>query len=151
MNLEIADMNLTTFIIYALGAFRITHLIISDVITAPLRWMFLEEIEEPDALGRMNKLTIPKLPQWRAFLGMLFACPWCMSFWVSVLMVAGWYWIPQLTFGIALIFALSAVAGTLETVIRYWQVHTYSPTQQQLQKFEDLKQQFFESKPNKSA
>ncbi|QQE72799.1 DUF1360 domain-containing protein [Brevibacillus composti] len=144
------DMSMTTLIVLSLACFRLTHLLISDVITAPIRWIFVEEVEEPDAQGRMNKYVYPKMPAWKAIFGILFSCPWCMGVWVGAALTAGWYYYPSITFAISLIFAISAVAGLLETVTRYWAVHTYSPTQTQLNKFDEIKQQFMDSK-NKSA
>lgn len=143
--MELLSMNFTTFLILSFACFRLTHLIVADVITAPFRAMFVEELEEPDREGRMNVLTIPKFPKWRALIGTLISCPWCVGFWIGLALIAGWYWIPNVTFWIAAVFAISGVGSLLETVSRYWTVHTYSPTDQQLEKFEELKRRFFET------
>lgn len=139
-------MDLTTFLILGFACFRITHLIVADVITAPFRAIFIEEIEEPDATGRMNRLTIPKPPAWRIFFGSLIACPWCMGVWVAILLVLGWYYIPNIVFPIALVFAISGLGIVFEVATRLWTVNSFSPTKEQLQRFEELKKQFYGEK-----
>lgn len=145
------ELTLVELIVLALGCFRITHLFVYDVITAPLRWIFIEEVEEPDASGRMNRFVYPRLPMWKAFFGMLISCPWCFGFWVAVALVAGWYFFPTVTFIIALIFALSGVAGFLETLIKLWGGQMYMPTKAQLDRMEEMKEQFMNTGQAKSS
>lgn len=145
------DLNMVQLIVLSLACFRMTHLIVSDVITAPLRWIFVEEVEEPDREGRMSKYVYPRMPHWKALIGTLISCPWCMGFWVGVLLVAGWYWIPTITFWVALVFAISGLGSLAETIVRYWTVQTYSPTDKQLARFEQIKTDFMGASEPKKA
>lgn len=146
------NMTMVQFLVLSFACFRITHLIVSDVITAPFRWIFVEEVDEPDKQGRMSHYVFPKMPQWKAIIGTLISCPWCMGVWVGGLLVLGWYYIPNIVFPVALIFAIAGLGSVVETTIRFWTVNTYSPTDAQLEKFEDIKKQFLDSgNPTKSA
>lgn len=89
------EMTLINFAILALGAYRLTHIITTDAI----------------ADGFRNKV-------WKKFppstkIGYLITCNWCTGFWVSLGFVAGASILPQLTFVVSLVLALSAVVGLL--------------------------------------
>ena len=53
----------------------------------------------------------------KGFLGGIFSCIWCLSMWVSAAVVAGYVFFPDLTFILAYLFSLSAVACIIESVI----------------------------------
>ena len=89
------EMTLINFAILALGAYRLTHVITTDAI----------------ADGFRTKV-------WKKFppstkIGYLITCNWCTGFWVSVAFVVGASILPQLTFVVSLVLALSAVVGLL--------------------------------------
>lgn len=131
-----------TFVVLALACFRLTHLIVVDEITGPLRGMFTTTVHEVDAAGRMVKLAYPKPPLWRAFLGVLFGCPWCMGVWVSFFLVAGWFYFPMIFFPIALILAVAGGGIIVEMVTTYWARNSFSPTPAQLERLHTTRRMF---------
>lgn len=94
--MEITTIN---FIILALGAYRMTHLITTDAIADGFRnWVWAK-------FGLNSKI------------GYLITCNWCTGFWVSGLLVAGASILPQVTFVVSLILAISAVIGLVSAWI----------------------------------
>ena len=84
-------------VLVALAAYRITRLIIRDVITEPLR---------ERTIYRINPRS-----KWRE----LFRCFWCMSVYVGIAAaLALWLW-PGVTPWLALPFAFSTVVGAIAT------------------------------------
>lgn len=76
-----------------LAAFRVTRLIVKDDITEPLR----------------KRTTYRLTGRW----GELFSCPWCVSFWLClVLVLAYWAW-PEPILWLSLPFAASAGVGLI--------------------------------------
>lgn len=92
------NLSLVEFLILGLAAFRVTHLLLSDVIAEGLR-------------ERVWKRFPPESTK----IGYLFTCPWCLGFWVSTAIGISYILIPMVTVPVALIFALSAVAGIIST------------------------------------
>jgi len=87
------------FIILALGAYRMTHLITTDAIADSFRnWIWSK-------YSPMTKI------------GYLITCNWCTGFWVSLLFVIGASILPQFTFVVSLVLAISAVIGLLSAWI----------------------------------
>jgi len=94
--MEITAVN---FIILALGAYRMTHLITTDAIADSFRnWIWSK-------YSPMTKI------------GYLITCNWCTGFWVSLLFVIGASILPQFTFVVSLVLAISAVIGLLSALI----------------------------------
>jgi hypothetical protein len=93
------EITLINFIILALGAFRATHIITTDVIAEDFR----------------NKVWSKWPPSTK--IGYLITCNWCTGFWVSALFVVGLSVLPQLTFVVSLILAISALIGLISAWI----------------------------------
>jgi len=94
--MEITAVN---FIILALGAYRMTHIITTDAIADGFRnWVWSK-------YGPMTKI------------GYLITCNWCTGFWVSLLFVAGASILPQLMLVVSLVLAISAVIGLLSALV----------------------------------
>lgn len=93
------DITTLNFVILALAAYRITHLITTDAIADKFR----------DAVWS-------KFPP-STRIGYLISCNWCTGFWVSFGLVAGASILPQLTFVVSLIMAMSAVVGMISAWI----------------------------------
>lgn len=94
--MEITAVN---FIILALGAYRMTHIITTDAIADGFRnWVWSK-------FPPMTKI------------GYLITCNWCTGFWVSLLFVVGASILPQFTFVVSLVLAISAVIGLLSALI----------------------------------
>ena len=93
------DITTVNFVILALAAYRITHLITTDAILDGFRnWVWKK-------WSPMTKI------------GYLITCNWCTGFWVSFALVAGVSILPQFTFVVSLIMAISAVVGLLSALI----------------------------------
>jgi hypothetical protein len=95
------DVEITTinFIILALGAYRLTHLITTDAIADEFR-----------------KKVWSKFPP-HTKIGYLITCNWCTGFWVSLAFVVGISILPQLTFVVSLVLAISAAIGLISAWI----------------------------------
>lgn len=93
------EMTLINFVILALGAYRLTHIITTDAIADNFRqWVWSKQ-------GPTTKI------------GYLITCNWCTGFWVSLAFVIGASILPQLTFVVSLVLAISAVIGLLSAWI----------------------------------
>jgi hypothetical protein len=94
--LEIA---LVEFIILALAAYRLTHLITTDAI----------------ADGFRSKIWSKWPPSTK--LGYLITCNWCTGFWVSIFLVIFVGILPQVAFVVSLMLAISAAIGLISAWI----------------------------------
>jgi hypothetical protein len=93
------DITLINFVILALAAFRLTHLITTDAI----------------ADGFRTKV-------WKKFppstkIGYLITCNWCTGFWVSIFLVISYLVLPVATLVVSLILAISASIGLISAWI----------------------------------
>ena len=88
-------IDLVTLAVLGLAAFRITHLITTDAIADGFReWVWSK-------YSPMTKI------------GYLITCNWCTGFWVSLFLVAGFLILPQITFVVSLVMAISALVGLI--------------------------------------
>lgn len=78
----------------ALAVFRLTRLVLNDSITAPAR----------------QSIT-SRGPDWVLT---LLTCPWCMSFWLAILVVVLQTTVPSQWLYASAVLAFSAVAGLLD-------------------------------------
>jgi hypothetical protein len=90
------DMTLLQFLLLGLGTYRVTRLITRDTITASIRNAFWS-----------------KFPPESSRLGYLSTCEWCFSVWVGSGFVISAIIIPSVTYIVATVFAVSAIAGLL--------------------------------------
>lgn len=90
------DITLLQFVILGLATYRVTRLFTRDMITASLRNAFWK-----------------KFPPESSYIGYLSTCEWCFSFWIAAGFVGAFLIIPSVTSIIAIIYAVSAVAGLL--------------------------------------
>ncbi len=89
------EITAVTFVILALAAFRLTHLITTDAI----------------ADGFRTKV-------WKKFppstkIGYLITCNWCTGFWVSVFLIISYLVLPVATLVVSLILAIAASVGLI--------------------------------------
>ncbi len=91
-------MTALEFVVLALACFRVTRLIVLDTITDPLR-----------------DLTVYRLPDsgFAGYVKVLFDCPWCVGFWVSIGGVIAWAIDSEVTWWLSLPFAISSIVGLL--------------------------------------
>lgn len=92
------ELDLLSLLILSLATFRISRLLVADVILDSLR----------------NKIW-EKRPPHTHKIGYLFTCPWCISIWIALTLVICYTIVPTATVIVALPFALSAVAGLIST------------------------------------
>lgn len=93
------EITTVTFVILALGAYRLTHLITTDAIADGFRTAVWSKFPPTTKIGY------------------LITCNWCTGMWVSLLFVAGASILPQFTFVVSLVLAISAVIGLLSALI----------------------------------
>lgn len=74
----------TDFIIISLAAYRLTHLLVFDKITEPVRSLFVTR----DFHGPLKTFTLHGGPL-RRFIGKALICHWCTGIWASAALVAG--------------------------------------------------------------
>lgn len=98
--------DLVWLIIGALAVFRITSVIHSETIGAPIRRL----------AGAQETEDMISYPE--TFIGHLFECFWCLSFWVSVGVTLWLCLLPVYPWGLVLIpFALSGAAIVVRETI----------------------------------
>lgn len=90
------DITLLQFVILGLATYRVTRLFTRDTITAKIREAFWK-----------------KFPPESTYIGYLSTCEWCFSFWIAAGFTGAFLIIPSVTSIIAIIYAVSAVAGLL--------------------------------------
>jgi len=93
------EITTITFVILALAAFRLTHLVTTDAI----------------ADGFRTKV-------WKKFppstkIGYLITCNWCTGFWVSIFLVISYLVLPVATLVVSLVLAISASIGLISAWI----------------------------------
>lgn len=94
-------------LIGALTVFRITSVLHGEEIGAPIRRL----------VGAVETDEMVSYPD--TFLGRMFECFWCLSFWVSVGVTLWLVLLPQHPWGLVLVpFALSAVAIVIRVHLR---------------------------------
>lgn len=89
------EITLLNFVVLALAAFRLTHIITTDVIADSFRQWVWSKYDPSTKVGY------------------LITCNWCTGFWVSAVLVVGASVLPQLTFVVSLVLAISALVGLL--------------------------------------
>jgi hypothetical protein len=94
-------MEITTLhlVILALAGYRATHLVTTDAISDGFRSRIWSKFPPTTKIGY------------------LITCNWCTGFWISLLFVAGYLILPQITLVVSLILAISALIGIISAWI----------------------------------
>lgn len=123
-------------LLLVLGAFRLTRLVGWDDLTVKFRrwvtgltdrhynmWadrihdMQQEDVDpwsvDPILLRRHNAPEVPPVSERRFYFAKLMRCPWCLGFWISLLVVVGWIVDSGVTLLALSPFALSGAVGLL--------------------------------------
>jgi len=109
------------FILIGLAVFRLTHLFLYDKITESLRLVFLYEEKVINGEEDIEWHYVTKGFGVKKFIGELFICHWCMSVWLSGMVIAGYLIFPQVFIVIIYIFSIAALAVILEEfVLRFF-------------------------------
>ena len=90
------DITVIQFLLLGLATYRVTRLVVRDTITAAPRNFFWK-----------------KFPPETTYIGYLSPCEWCFSFWIGSGFVISAIIIPSVTYIVAAVFAVSAIAGLL--------------------------------------
>lgn len=93
------EITATNFVILALAAYGLTHIITTSVIADGFRQKVWEKFPPNTKIG------------------FLITCNWCTGFWVGLALVAGLSILPQLTFVVSLVLAIYAVIGMISAWI----------------------------------
>lgn len=115
-------MTFLTFTILGLAVFRMSRLVVSDTIIEPARLRVLARYPSSSTVfmsGGEGRVWVPDLDGWIAekpsWLGELISCVWCVSIWISVVVMVVWWVWPVVVWWLTPL-ALSAVAGIVEEV-----------------------------------
>jgi len=90
-----------TLLLLALGAFRVTLMITTDVVLQPLR----------------DKIWSKWPPD--TYFGYLFTCNWCAGTWVAGGFTILWFIAPDFLVMVSLFLAISAVIGLMSGNLKY--------------------------------
>jgi hypothetical protein len=90
------DITPLHLVLLGLATYRATRLLTRDIITAKIR-----------------EFLWKKFPPESSFIGYLFTCEWCLGFWVGSGFVLSSIIIPEITYIVATIYSVSAIAGLL--------------------------------------
>ncbi|MBS4192471.1 DUF1360 domain-containing protein [Bacillus sp. FJAT-49705] len=96
------------FIMVILASYRLTHLIVFDKITEPLRNIFLKNKEN-------EKHEIKKVP--KSKLGYLLTCYWCTGVWSAILLGTLFICLPSISIYVIFILSIAGGQAILETFV----------------------------------
>ena len=108
------------FILLALATFRLMRLVAVDQITEKFRSFFLVEEENDLGNGTVEIIVHGKGRGIRHFIGERLACHWCVSVLSGVFLYTGLILYPVIFIPIITVFAVSAVAGVIQTIVNYF-------------------------------
>lgn len=114
------EITFLELIILGLSSFRLTRLFVFDKITAFIRDLFIDEIEELDEKGQKEIYLVPKQGVVKGFIGELLSCYWCTGVWSSIFLCAFYLLFPAVAVPVLLVLAVSGLAAIIETVIQLW-------------------------------
>lgn len=93
--LQIPEVPIFLYLLVALATYRLTRLLVADVILEDFRnWIW------------------KKYPVSTKF-GYLFTCYWCMSIWASVFLIGLFIFLPLLAYVVSLVLSTSAIVGAI--------------------------------------
>lgn len=105
------QITLLDFIIFTLAAYRVTHLLVYDVIFEPVRKFFVVRYFDgwpyPSYTLQGGRL--------RSFIGRLLLCHWCAGIWVAGIMALLYWTAPAIVEWIFVALAAAAVLSFIET------------------------------------
>jgi hypothetical protein len=93
---EVFEITGVEIVILILGAFRLTHLVVYDSITEPLR------------------IRLYEVP----FVGSMITCYWCAGMWVSAVVWLGYSQLPNLLTPVMIVLAIAGGQSLLETWVQ---------------------------------
>lgn len=112
------DFSYLEILILSLACFRLTRLLVYDRITAFIRNLFLEEMEEVDQSGQKEIYLVPKKGLIKGFFGELLSCYWCTGVWSAIVVCAFYYLIPIYSEPVILVLAIAGLGAIIETIVQ---------------------------------
>ncbi|MFO1443177.1 DUF1360 domain-containing protein [Bacillus sp. Bva_UNVM-123] len=104
----IMDLSWISLLMIILASYRLTHLVVFDKITEPIRELFLKKIENEDH-------EIKKVP--KSMIGYLLTCYWCTGIWSAILLCLLYIFLPSLAKYIIFILAIAGGQAILESFV----------------------------------
>ena len=105
-------MDITTFIILSLSAWRVSNMFVAE--KGPFN-LFLN-IRKRIGIQHLDDGEPFAYPE--TFLAQLLSCTWCTSVWVGAAWAVAWFLWPMVTLKVAVIFALSAGAILIDNHLK---------------------------------
>lgn len=102
------DLSWISLLMIILASYRLTHLVVFDKITEPIRELFLKKIENKDH-------EIKKVP--KSMIGYLLTCYWCTGIWSAILLCLLYTFLPSLAKYIIFILAIAGGQAILESFV----------------------------------
>lgn len=114
--MESGLVGLWPFVVLALAAFRLTHLVVFDKVFAPIRRYFVvyEYVETETHEIRYDIVQGRGLRRW---FGEAIACYWCIGMWIAAAVWLAYWLFPGVTLWISGWLALAAVQSLIEAVV----------------------------------
>jgi hypothetical protein len=113
-------MNVSFIELFVLGlaCFRLTRLIVFDQITAFIRNIFIDEVEEMDGNGQKETYLVPKSGVVKGFIGELLSCFWCTGVWASIFLCLFYLVAPSYAIPLLLILAVAGLGALIEILVQ---------------------------------
>ncbi|MDQ6422900.1 DUF1360 domain-containing protein [Paenibacillus sp. LHD-117] len=111
-----SDISWLHFVILVLAAFRLTRLIVFDQITSFIRKPFMSiTVEHKEDGSMVERIELPASGI-RSWIGYLLSCYWCSGIWVSLLVVALYWLVPQ-SYPLLVALAVAGAAALIESKV----------------------------------
>jgi len=114
------EITFLELMILGLSSFRLTRLFVFDKITAFIRDIFIDEVEEVDEKGKTEIYLVPKPGLIKGFIGELLSCYWCTGVWASIFLCSLYLLFPSVAIPVLLVLSVSGLAAIIETIIQLW-------------------------------
>jgi hypothetical protein len=105
---------MTIVFLIALATYRITHLVVFDKISEPIRNLFVRR-EVRNYFGEPFIRYTLQGGRLRRFVGKILNCPWCASVWIGAFLTALYVYGPRGVTWVYVFLAAASVTGLLET------------------------------------
>ena len=102
-------------VILGLASARLSDIISTDEVMQWLREPFVE-MEEAVIADRRVEVRGGRGSGLRQTIGELLSCPWCIGVWIAAGLSYLYFLVPRLIWLFALVFAISEIASTLQTI-----------------------------------
>lgn len=101
-----------TYVMLILASYRLTHLIVFDKITEPLRNPFMKNTVVTDNNGHTHKKRVPANK-----FGYLLNCYWCAGVWSSFFLGGSYLIFPKVAKKLIFVLSIAGAQAILETFV----------------------------------